>query len=79
MTLTEFDQFCKGVDFRYDDIVDDAARAAAQEKYETMWASYNALRLEVAAASENRVKVDVVALRKIEDVFLKYAPEGTVV
>ena len=75
--LTQFEQLCKETDFRYADIVDDAARAAAQEKYETMWASYNALRLEVIANAPDVTKVDQSQLRKISDVFLKYAPPGT--
>jgi len=75
--LTQFEQLCKETDFRYHDIVDEAARAAAQEKYETMWSSYNALKLEVIANSPDVSKVDQSELRKITNVFLKYAPPGT--
>jgi hypothetical protein len=75
--LTQFEQLCRETDFRYHDIVDDAARAAAQEKYETMWASYNALKLEVIASAPEVSKVDQAELRKISSVFLQYAPPGT--
>lgn len=74
--LKEFEQICKETVWKWELIEDDAAREAARIKFETLMSKYQALRLEVAASAPNSGKVSVVEMKKIEDVFRKYAPKG---
>ncbi len=74
--IKQFEQLCKETDFKWELIEDETAKEAARVKYETMWSSYNALKLEVIANSSNVLTVNRREMKQIEDVFLRYAPAG---
>lgn len=74
--LKEFEEICKNLVWRWELVEDETAREAARVAFADMMAKYQALRLEVAASAPDSSKVSVVEMKKVEDVFRRYAPTG---
>ena len=74
--LKEFEEICKNLVWRWELVEDETAREAARLAFRDMMAKYNALRLNVAADAPTSNKVSAVEMKKVEDVFRRYAPEG---
>lgn len=74
--LKEFEEICKNLVWRWELVEDETAREAARVAFRDMMAKYQALRLEVAASAPDSSKVSVVEMKKVEDVFRRYAPTG---
>ena len=74
--LAEFEEVCRNLVWKWELIEDDTAREAGRVAFEDMMAKYQALRLEVANSAPDSTKVSVTEMKKIEDVYRRYAPAG---
>jgi len=75
--LKEFEEICKNLNWKWELIEDEKEQEAARLEYENMLAKYAALRLEVVVNAPDSKHISVTEMKKVEDVFRLYAPEGT--
>lgn len=73
--LNDFAELCKNLTWKWEQIEDETAREVEKEKFEAMMSYYQSLRLSLADET-NSNNLDARELKKIENVYLRYAPEG---